>query len=301
MNQTNEYTPINTKTDVETLIIDDTSLTQPSSPSKPTHTSSITITSDNFISGIPPFISSPSYHTQISRIHSLLLSHPDLHLQSLTYKLIPSSYLGQLMTLHHELSPITYDQNYFKKYFLKSSYTAFGAFITINKEEFLIGFILYEIVSKKKFTINVQHIIHKKTCYSFIKSHLTKTTEDKFGYISQLGIINEYRLHGIGKELINKCINDFKTKNVIAVFTHVIEHNCTAIKFFEKIGWNYGGVVFSYFNFNHYFYNGQVYYNILSNEMDFTKVEIRGYNEPPIDKDWYIVKVCKKIGKFIST
>ena len=205
------------------------------------------------------------------------------------------------MTLHHELSPITYDQTYFKKYFLKSSYTALGAFITINKEEFLIGFILYEIVSKKKFTINVQHIIHRKTCYSFIKSHLTKTTEDKFGYISQLGIINEYRLHGIGKELINKCINDFKTKNVIAVFTHVIEHNCTAIKFFEKIGWNYGGVVFSYFNFNHYFYNGQVYYNILSNEMDFTKVKIRGYNEPPIDKDWFIVKMCKKIGKFIST
>jgi hypothetical protein len=44
-----------------------------------------------------------------------------------------------------------------------------------------------------------------------------------------------------------------------------------------------------------------VYSNILSNEKDFTKVEKRGYNEPPIDKDWFIVKGCKKIGKFIST
>jgi hypothetical protein len=163
MNQTNEYTPVNTKTNVETLIIDDTSLIQPSSPSplsKPLNSSSITITSDNFILGIPPFISSPSYHTQISRIHSLRLSS----LSIFTYKLIPSSYLGQLMALHHELSPITYEQTYFKKYFLKSSYTTLGAFITINKEEFLIGFILYEIVSKKKFSINGVFNRYKYPC-----------------------------------------------------------------------------------------------------------------------------------------
>ena len=78
------------------------------------------------------------------------------------------------MTLHHELSPITYDQTYFKKYFLKSSYTALGAFITINKEEFLIGFILYEIVSKKKFTINVQHIKHRKHVIALLNHILQK-------------------------------------------------------------------------------------------------------------------------------
>lgn len=260
------------------------------------------ITSDNFLSGKPPFLNKENYISEISRIHcALLKNNVDISSLSISYKYIPNEFLGQLMTLHHELSPIDYGTAYFTRHLLKKTHFALGAFVTIENEEFLIGYVLSEIASKKKFKGNVPNVLHQKNCWDSFKNFVMKTTEDKFAHLSNIGVINEFRGRKIGKELINQMIKVLQEKDVIAIYSNIIEHNCSGIKFYEKIGWDYGGVIFGYFNFEHNYFNAQVYYTILNNKNNFHQVEIRGYNEPPIDRTCWFVKLCQYINKIIST
>ena len=253
----------------------------------------IVITSDNFINGKPQINPKEIYlvHQNLQTVSAL----PEV-----TYRNISIEFLPQLMAVHKELSPIEYDVTYFKKHIIKKTYFALGAFITINNEEYLVGFILSEITSEKKFRNNVPNVLTKKTCLETI-SNIFKSASDKYAYISNLGVINEYRNRKIGIELVNKMVQMLKEKDVVAIYLHVIEHNCSGIKFFEKIGWNYGGVIFGFYNFEHNYFNGQVFYNVLNKQNNFEEVELRGYNEPPIDRTCWFVKCCKYIKKTITT
>lgn len=261
------------------------------------------ITSDNFMEGYPPFLKKENYKADVSRVHLILklldhhkIEHPKK--EEIIYQNISANFLGQMMGISHEISPINYSMDYFKKHIVKTTQFAIGAFIKIENEYFLIGYCLAEFSTEKKFRQHVPHVLRKKSCCTKIKDFFTKNEKDKFGYISTVTVINEYRRQGVGTELVYKMVEYLKSKEVIGIFTHILEHNCSGIKFFEKLGWNYGGVIFSYFTYDNNYYDGQVYYIILEKEDEFVKAEIRGYAQPP--KENVISKAYRLLMEEIS-
>ena len=99
---------------------------------------------------------------------------------------------------------------------------------------------------------------------------------------------------------MNKMISHLKNINVIGIFVHLIEHNVSAIKFFEMNNWIYGGVMSNYYYFDKY-YDGQVYYKLLNFEYQFQQMEIKGLNEEKVDREYKICKILKRIKKYIMT
>ena len=260
----------------------------------------IKITSDFFLNGYPSFINKKDYIKEISRVHILLNKiNKKYYPKDIKYKLISKQHLSQLMTLYHETCPIENNIHYFKKFISSKNHFSIGAFIKINSEEFLIGFILSHLTSERKFIQHCQYVIRNKNCFSKIKDCF-KTTSDKFAYLPFICVIDEYRREKIGTELLNKMIIELKRINVIGIFIHLIEHNISAIKFFEMNNWIYGGVMFNYYYFDKY-YDGQVYYKLLNFEYQFQQMEIKGLNEEKVDREYKICKILKRIKKYIMT
>ena len=114
---------------------------------------------------------------------------------------------------------------------------------------------------------------------------------------------------GVGRKLLECMEGELTMKGAIGVMGHLIEHNCSAIKFFEgcdwKYGfegcdWKYGGFIKNYYKFNNNLYDGQVYYKILLYQEEFDEVEHRGLNEQQIDRQFKIVRFCRFLRSIIK-
>ena len=269
---------------------------QPVYAKKPYPQNKLQITSEFFLDGFPPFIADEDYLKKISPIHQVLqkldkIFHPTVG--EVQYRILTKNYIDDFVVLLREHSPVKYDAEYFRKQFDRTdSHFSYGAFIEVNGIEYLIGYILGNLIKERTFFQNVKKIYRTKTCFrSFI--NYFKTTPERYGVISCLGVIDEYRRMGIGKKLLECMEEEFKQKGALGIMVHLIEHNCSGIKFYEGCNWKYGGFIKQYYNFNSVLYDGQVYYKILFYEDEFDEVEYRGLNEPQIDRQFKIVRFCR--------
>ena len=269
---------------------------QPVYAKKPYPQNKLQITSEFFLDGFPPFIADEDYLKKISPIHQVLqkldkIFHPTVG--EVQYRILTKNYIDDFVVLLREHSPVKYDAEYFRKQFDRTdSHFSYGAFIEVNGIEYLIGYILGNLIKERTFFQNVKKIYRTKTCFrSFI--NYFKTSPERYGVISCLGVIDEYRRMGIGKKLLECMEEEFKQKGALGIMVHLIEHNCSGIKFYEGCNWKYGGFIKQYYNFNSVLYDGQVYYKILFYEDEFDEVEYRGLNEPQIDRQFKIVRFCR--------
>ena len=270
--------------------------TQPSYAKQPYPSNKLQITSEFFIDGFPPFINDEDYLKKISPIHQVLKKLDKIFRPSISeiqYRILTPNYIDDFVTLLREHSPVKYDAEYFKKQFERTdSHFSYGAFIEVNGIEYLIGYVLGNLIKERTFFQNVKKIYRTKTCFRSCINYF-KTTPERYGVISCLGVIDEYRRMGVGKKLLECMEEELKQKGAIGIMAHLIEHNCSGIKFFEGCNWKYGGFIKQFYNFNSNLYDGQVYYKILYYEDEFAEVEYRGLNEPQIDRQFKIVRFCR--------
>ena len=270
---------------------------------KPYPKNKLIITSEFFLDGFPQFINEDDYIKKISPIHEIL-SKLDKNLRpsvsEIQYRILTNNYIDDFIILLKEHSPVIYDKEFFEKQFSKSNtHFSFGAFIEINGIEYLIGYILANLVKEKTFFQNVKKIYRTKTCFRNFINYF-KSTPEIYGVISCLGVIDEYRRMGIGRKLLECMEDELTMKGAIGVMGHLIEHNCSAIKFFEGCDWKYGGFIKNYYKFNNNLYDGQVYYKILLYQEEFDEVEHRGLNEQQIDRQFKIVRFCRFLRSIIK-
>ena len=138
----------------------------------------------------------------------------------------------------------------------------------------------------------MKKIYRTKTCFRSCLIYF-RSSPERYGVISCLGVIDEYRRMGVGRKLLECMEEQLKMKGAIGIMAHLIEHNCSGIKFFEGCNWKYGGFIKRFYNFNDSLFDGQVYYKILFYEDEFDEVEYRGLNEPQIDRQFQIVRFCR--------
>ena len=222
----------------------------------------IKLQSEAYEDGIPSFYKEKpeKYYEDISVVHKILYrmdkkSRP-LSI-NIEYKPLTVDYLDELVSLHNEWFPFSYDRNYFRKYVLRKNNVAIGAFLKLGIKDYLVGCVIGEFAHEEKFRNYLPGVLVERSWYDFFSSW------EKCAYLHSIGVIDEYRKLGVGTKLLEMFIEEMKKKNSIAIYVNIIEHNNSAIKFIEANNWHFYGISRKYYRFNEKLFNARVYYYIL--------------------------------------
>ena len=72
--------------------------------------------------------------------------------------------------------------------------------------------------------------------YAWIVKSFLFFKEEKYGYIGEVWVEEGFRRKGIGRKLVEKIIEWFKSKGIKWIRTDVLSKNKRAFKFYEKLG-----------------------------------------------------------------
>lgn len=118
--------------------------------------------------------------------------------------------------------------------------------------------------SENKFISHVKKVYKNRCC-------ITKIIDPYyFGYVSTIGVIDEFRRFGIGRIILNKALDLFSLETkCIAAYLHVIEYNKSAIKFYISNNFQEAGILNDFYTINNAMFNSKVFYKILRNFIQF--------------------------------
>ena len=222
----------------------------------------IKLQSEAFEGGVPSFYQEKpdKYYEDISEVHKVLY-RMDKKARPLSinieYKPITNDFLTDVVELHNEWFPFSYDRNYFRKYILRHNNVAIGAFLKLGIKEYLVGCVIGEIIHEQKFRNYLPGVLVERSWYDFFSSWVN------CGYLHSLGVIDEYRKLSVGTKLLEMFIEEMKKRNCVAIYLNIIEHNNAAIKFIEANNWHFYGISRKYYRYNEKLYNARVYYYVL--------------------------------------
>ena len=247
----------------------------------------IKLKSEAYEEGIPSFYKEKpeNYYEDISEIHKILY-RMDKKARPLSinidYKPITEDFLNEVVGLHNEWFPFSYDRNYFRKYVFRHNNVAIGAFLKLGLKEYLVGCVIGEVVHETKFRNYLPGVLVERSWYDFFSSWVN------CGYLHSLGVIDEYRKLSVGTKLLEMFIEEMKKKNCVSIYLNIIEHNNSAIKFIEANNWHFYGISKKYYRYNEKLYNARVYYYVLDmnwmNTQDNNKINNESDNKTGIEE-----------------
>ena len=222
----------------------------------------IKLKSEAFEEGVPSFYKDnpEKYYENISEVHKTLyrMDKKDRPLSiNIEYKPLTTEVLNEVVELHTEWFPFSYDRDYFKKFILRKNNVAIGAFLKLSFKTYLVGCVIGEVILEKKFRNLLPGILVERGWYDWFSSW------ENCGYLHSIGVIDEYRKLGVGTKLLEMFIEEMKKRNCIVLYANIIEHNASAIKFIEAYNWHFYGVLKKYFRFNEKLFDAKVYYYVL--------------------------------------
>ena len=241
----------------------------------------IKLKSDAFEDGIPTiYKQNPNnFYEEIASIHKLLFrldKNKPLSI-SITYKIIDDdNYITEILDLFKEWFPFSYDRDYFRKYFIRQSCIAVGAFIKINFRDYLVGCALGEIISDDKFKKILPDVLIEKSWF-----FLSESDPVDCGVLQSLGVIDEYRRLGVGTRLTEIFIEEVKKRDGVAIYLSTLAYNNSAIKFFENNQWHFYNTMEQYYRMNEKNYDAIIYYYII----DIKKCKKAKNNKRPVSND----------------
>ena len=93
---------------------------------------------------------------------------------------------------------------------------------------------------------NIQLYLNRNPGMSFIAElndqlvgAILASHDGRRGYVHHLAVSPNYRRKGIGKLLINRCLEELKNSGILKCHILMFNNNKTALKFWESIGWSY--------------------------------------------------------------
>lgn len=241
---------------------------------------------------------------EYAKIHKIITNkNIDQLVSTISYGDLKREDYVEIANLHREWFPLKYNKSFYesvlkcndledldfldlnKKENTRSNeeIVSIGVYIKIDNKEYLIGCITSEIASDAyfKYMFNCElensNDIYNIPFYDY---------NFNFSYIMTIGVIDEFRKKGISKMLIKKLIEKIQNKytNCKGLFLHVIEHNLTAIKFYESLEFVKGRTFYNYYNINSSLYNALGFYKIFKTDEITNK-----------DSNYFLVKQTVKI------
>ena len=173
------------------------------------------------------------FHEVLARTNRMITK------DKITYRLLEDSDLREAKDLHREWFPVEYSENYYTSITKYKRNIAVGAFYHYKGRKsrlFLLGVIFANI----ELDDSVSDRINKRgRCYKFMRSLNCFHKEDEIMYIMTIGVADEGRRMGIGKELVEQATRIALSRfpKCKGISLHVIEHNHSAIAFYKKLGY----------------------------------------------------------------
>lgn len=242
----------------------------------------IKLKSDAFDEGEPFFYKEKpdNYYEEISEVHKVLYrldKNKPLSI-NIYYEPIKEEYLDDIVDLHKEWFPFLYDRDYFKKFILKKSSVAIGAFLKIGLKIYLVGCAIGEIISEQKFKNYLPNVLYERSWYDVFSSFVD------CGYLYSVGVIDEYRKLSVGTRLLELFTEEMKKRNAVAIYLNIISHNKSAIKFIEANNWHFYSKEKNYYKYRDNLYDAEIYFYVLDMNWCNIKEEIKNNNDNNIQQ-----------------
>lgn len=235
----------------------------------------------------------------ISNIHRLLLNIQNEEgsipsFSNIIYDRLTVNQYEEMVDLFKEWFPLKYKKDFFEKVFSeklhdykdctdneneeerrsrknKNLLYNLGAFIIYKNKKYLIGLIIVEIHNEIQYENYSETKIEYKSELEYY-DYAFNPQKSIIGYISSIGVIDEYRKNKISTELLQRINILIKQKyDIIGYYLHVIEHNQSAIRFYEKNSFSQVNRLNNYYEIDGCLYNSFVYFrsNKISEIHDF--------------------------------
>jgi len=221
----------------------------------------IKLKSEAFEDGQPFFYKEKpeDYYLEISEIHKVLYRLDKSRPLSINiyYESITEDSLDEIVELHKEWFPFSYDRDFYKKFIARKNNVAVGAFLKIGGKAYLIGCALGEMVPENKFKNLLPGVIVERSWYDVFSSYV------ECGYLYSIGVIDEYRHLSVGTRLLELFVEEMKKRNAVVIYLNIICHNNAAIKFIEANSWHFFGIGPKYYKYKDNLYDSKIYYYIL--------------------------------------
>lgn len=168
----------------------------------------------------------------------------------LSFRPLDAGELADCADLHAEWFPINYTPHFFKE--IGASMLSIAAVISPKDygdkktEEILAGLIVFRITP---------HLTLQYLRFTYLLSDVHSA------YIATLGVVEELRSLGIGKELINRC-RDYclsAPSSPQFIYLHVAAYNAEAVAFYERVGYSRIQHLREHYNINGRNYDAYVY------------------------------------------
>ena len=224
----------------------------------------IKLISEAFEEGFPTFYKTnpKKYYENIATVHKLLFrleKNKPLSINIEYKKIDNEKYIDDIIDLFKEWFPVTYDRDYFRKYFVRQSCIAIGAFIKIMSKDYLVGCVFGEIISDEKFKKILPNVLKEKSWFSF-----SEPEPIDCGVLQNIGVIDEYRSLGVGTRLMEMFIEEVKNQDGAAIYLSTLGHNTSGNKFFENNQWHFYDRMKQYYRINGKNYDAKIYYYIIN-------------------------------------
>ncbi|MED6204571.1 hypothetical protein PIB30_010120 [Stylosanthes scabra] len=175
--------------------------------------------------------------------------------REIKYRSIKPSDQHTLQHLHDQLFPIRYESKFYQDVAEGRGIQSWGAVDTSRgdgQSDELIGFVTTRIVPAGEVEVNyVNYLKHfmKKTVS--IHGHESAKSDETLVHVLTLGVVEEYRHHGIASDLLKKVIeNASKTQSCRAVYLHSSCENEAAVHLYKKMSFKLIRKLPKYYSFN---------------------------------------------------
>jgi ribosomal protein S18 acetylase RimI-like enzyme len=168
----------------------------------------------------------------------------------LSFRPLDGKELEDCANLHAEWFPINYTEHFFKE--IGSSMLSIAAVISpsdygdCKTEEILAGLIVFRITP---------HMTLQYLRFTYLLSDVNSA------YIATLGVVEELRSLGIGRELISRC-RDYclsVASRPQFIYLHVAGYNAEAMAFYARVGFSEAEYLRGHYNINGRNYDAFVY------------------------------------------
>ena len=206
-----------------------------------------------------------------SSYHDILVGE-EINTKEITYKPLNKSHKEETKKLHKEWFPVEYDDDYFENIFENKygNFFTIGAFYKIKDQEIILGLALCQYREISDYFIShtspqtIEEICKNIDFNEEVQSYL-RCEDYQCAYIMTIGVLDECRKLHIGSELIKKIINKVLWDNIcVGIYLDVINYNNSAIKFYERNGFQKVSTIKNYYELKGTYYDSEVFLKIFT-------------------------------------
>lgn len=164
----------------------------------------------------------------------------------------------QVQQLHEEWFPVRYEESFYEELVYNTMHNEpLYTCVAVRKdlaaaekgEEDIVACAIGSFLKATRLSGNMQKILIQDN-----------TRHSKLFYLMTLGTVKDYRGHGLGQQMVLKCIEQVhRDVQCGALYLHVITYNNAAIRLYEKLGFSRVTEIPNYYKIHDENYNCYLY------------------------------------------